>query len=304
MIMNNDTVINQGIAPQRVANATQHEVSQVALLDRTVGRPTPVRGARANVTQHTVAVYRPERPQPGQDNDTVGGGLSVPSRQGRSAGAAVAPGVPVARQADSPAATRLAPSQVQAPSATPVPGFAPPRTVPAMPERPLRLAEQTTPFPTTAAPAQNHNVPYARPPVPPARVTTPVPMAQPVQRPNVSRATPWLESRPATPAPVATQPPYTPPAYVPQRPYIPPPAPTVPMDSRPVPSRPAMAEVPRYAPAPAPSRPAVVETPRYSPPPPAPPPPPQTSGVQTRSAPSAPAAAPDRGNSSGNSQRR
>ena len=260
MVLNNNTVINQGIAPQRVANATQHEMTPVALLHQTVGRPTAVRGVRANVAQHTVAVYRPERSQLAQDNDTVGEGLGVPTRQGRAPGAAMAPGVPVAHQADSPAAARLALSQVQAPSATSVAGFAPPQSVPAMPQRPLRLADQATPVPTTATAAQNHNVPYARPTQPLAPVATPVPTAQPVQRPNVSRATPWLESRPATAAPAPAQSQYTPPAYVPQRPYIPPPAPTVPMDSRPAPSRPVMAEVPRYVPAPAPSRPAVVET--------------------------------------------
>ena len=321
IIMNNNTVINQGIAPQRVANASQHEVRQVALLDRVPGRQGVAVGARTAVQQHTVAVYRPERRQPDQDTGTVAGGSGVPmGRPGsaqsasstgfapaagsapRMAGAAgITPPRPVGRLTGPGEEAQLSippergPSLARGPGVAPAPAAPlPPQspTVPVIPQRPLRLPGQIASAPATTTPAQN---PYARP----GWTQPSVPSTQPNQNPNTSRATPWLNNRPATQAPAQVQPQYTPPAYVPQRPYTLPPPPSVPLESRPAPSRPVMAEVPRYAPPSVPSRPAVSEAPRYSPPAPSAPPAPS---VQARSAP--PAQSAPAGSSPGNAQRR
>ncbi|HWW01017.1 MAG TPA: DUF6600 domain-containing protein [Candidatus Acidoferrum sp.] len=275
IVMNNKTVINQGIAPERVANVTQREVRQVALLDRTTTRPIVARADRTDISQRTLAVYRPERAQPGQNAATPGDRSGVPVRQGQ-----VQPTVPAPL----------------APAATPAARVAgEPAIAPLLPQRPGPVARQPAPAPTTLAPAQT---PYARP-------TWTQPEVQPPSRPNVSRATPWLENHSATPAPAPAARQYTAPSYVPQRSYTPPAAPVaprwVPMESWSAPARPAVAEVPRYTPPPVQSRPAMPEAPRYTPPAPSAP---QSSGAQTRSAPSAPPASSDRGSSSGNSGRR
>ena len=334
MVMNNNTVINQGIAPDRVANATQHEVPQLALLNHRAGRAVTGHGDRVDVRPRTLAVYRPERPQPNQNSGRAidRSGVPVVQGQGQTPSATPAasapsaslatrltgesgappqaprtasrqPGVPTFARAEEPGVTEqtdgtpaMRPLPSQSPSApasrSPLNQHSPAAQVaPLVPTRPAPTGRQPAPAATTVNPAQN---PSARPawtrPAPATPNTTP---PAPATRPDVSRATPWLENRAVAPAPAPAQPQYTRPAYTPQQTYTPPTAP----------SRPAVAEVPRYAAPAAPSRPAMPESPRYTPPP-APAPTPHSSAVQTRSAPSAPQATPDRGSSPGNSNRR
>lgn len=357
MVLKNNTVINQGIAPERVANATQRDIRQVALADRRTRRPQVGPAAPQEARARTLAVYRPERTPSGLATGTAADRSGVPVRQGFSQSvpsAASAPSAaPAPRVTGQPGtfATRAplrlnepkdesrpatlpgrAPEVTRAPAATfaqetvapradPAPGSA--RAVPpaaraapsparpqATPLAPQRFTPTTRQPTTPPATVSTPRAPYTRPASP--QPSTPAPTRTPV--PQVSRATPWLDSRPATPAPApapasapaARQ--YTAPAprqntapiYVPQRTYTPPAAPVqraAPSQSWSAPSRPAVTEVPRYTPSPAPSRPAVSEAPRYAPPAASAP---QSSAAQTRSAPSAPPPSVNRGSSAGN----
>ncbi len=339
MVMNNKTVINQGIAPERVANATQREVPQVALLNRSAGRAVSSHGDGASVRQRTLAVYRPERPLPNPAGGNVTERSGVAIRQGQTPSAATGVAAPsagpatrltgepsltsprptdrtteplqaprtagrqpgaatfarelrpsVTEQTETPAPSRPLPTQTPSSPAPRMTGVPQAPTPLVTPSRPATTGRQPTPTIPSVTPARN--VPTRPNWTQPATTAAPATPAT-VSRPNVSQATPWLDNRAVAPAPAPARPQYTPPAYVPQRTYTPPPAP----------SRPTVAEVPRYSAPSAPSRPAMSEAPRYSPPP-APAPTPHSSAVQTRSAPSAPQAAPDRGSSSGNSNRR
>jgi hypothetical protein len=71
IIQNNHTVINQGIAPERVANVTHREVRRVALHETAAGRPANGRSESLDTQQRILTVYRPQTPQPQRNSSST-----------------------------------------------------------------------------------------------------------------------------------------------------------------------------------------------------------------------------------------
>ena len=124
--INHNTVINQGIPPQRVAAATRSEVRRVSLSSSSHMPPTVGRAERMDLKGQTLSVYRPQLPPATRTATTV----SEHSRgEFRSRPAAVTAGtvqnnrpIPAAQLADSSRGAALgyqAPTTMSTRSETP-----------------------------------------------------------------------------------------------------------------------------------------------------------------------------------------